>query len=374
MAHCTFPRGFWQEAARYGPAMRRVFGCVVSVLLLLMGGVVLALPASAAQVPLMAFARGDQQVPGPGDPDGLAVGQFQVDDETNELCYTIGAVGITLPATSAHIHEAPVGVAGDSVVTLDETIVNDTFEDDVCQTIDPVVADAIAAAPSGFYLDVHTSDFPDGAVRGQLETPPEPEYLEATGDGAEVVPGPGDPDGEVDALLAVYADDGLVCAIVEAEGITLPAVDVDVHLAPSGVTGPSVVGLDPDSVGTGEGTCVDADPAVLAAMIASPENHYLDIHTSDFPDGAVRGQLAAGQPFEPIPTPAAPPTASPATTVALPRSVPAGSGGQAAGDAGGSPVGVWLIAAGGVLAVVSVSTWRRRGAQTGSAKTTTLSV
>jgi hypothetical protein len=354
--------------------MRRVLGCAVSLLLVLAGGVVLALPASAAQVPLMAFARGDQQVPGPGDDDGVAVGQFQVDDETNELCYTVAAVGITLPATSMHIHEAPAGAAGAEVVTLDETIVDDSFEDDVCQTIDPAVADAIAATPSGFYLDVHTSDFPDGAVRGQLETPPEPEYLEASGDGTEVVPGPGDPDGQVNALLAVYAEDGLVCSIIEAEGITLPVVDVDIHEAPPGEVGPTVVGLDPDSVETGDGICVDADPAVLAAMTADPGDYYLDIHTSDFADGAVRGQLAAGQPFEPIPTPTEEPTTAPATTVALPRSVPAGDGGQAAADGGGTPLGLWLMAIGGAGAVASAVVWRRRAAQTGSAKTTTLSV
>ena len=369
------PRRLLEEPARYGPVMRRLLGCLASLLLLLMGGVVLALPASAAEVPLQTIAHGEDEVPGPGDSDGVAYAEFVLDDETNELCYSVAAFAVSLPATAMHIHEGAAGVAGDIVVALDETIADANFEEGRCQTIDPTVTDAIAAEPSAYYLNIHTSDFPDGAVRGQLGPPVEPPIVGTAGDGSEVVPGPGDPGGTVVAAFALFAEDGLVCSLVRAENIALPAVSMDIHQAPSGQAGASVVTLDPASIGSEELSCVEGDPAVLAALAANPGDYYLDIHTDDFPDGAVRGQLEAEAPFEPIPTPTTAPTGTPTpTTAALPRSVPAGSGGQAAAGGGGNRLGMWLIGGGVVLAAGTAVTWRRRAGQTGSAKTTTLSV
>jgi CHRD domain len=347
--------------------MRRMLGCIASLVLLLAGGVALSLPASAAEVPVEAIADGDQVVPGPGDPEGVALGDFVLDDETNELCYRVVAFELTLPATELHIYEGAVGVDGDVVATLDEAVVDESFDEEECQTIDPAVADGIAADPSGFYMSIHTSDFPDGAVRGQLETPPEPTIVGTAGDGSEVVPGPGDPGGTLVAAFALFEEDGVVCGLVRAENIALPATAMDIHQAPRGQAGPAVVTLDPASIGTEEVSCVDADPAVVAAIAADPGNYYLDIHTDDFPDGAVRGQLEPEAAFDPIPPPATSATATTATTAALPRSVPAGSGGQAAVDGGGSGLGLWLIVGGGGLVAVTALTWRRRGAQTGSA-------
>ena len=37
-----------------------------------------------------------------------------------------------------------------------------------CATADPALAAEIVANPSGFYVNVHTTPFPDGAIRGQL--------------------------------------------------------------------------------------------------------------------------------------------------------------------------------------------------------------
>jgi hypothetical protein len=37
-----------------------------------------------------------------------------------------------------------------------------------CQDIDPALYDQLASSPDGFYVNVHTGSFPNGAVRGQL--------------------------------------------------------------------------------------------------------------------------------------------------------------------------------------------------------------
>ena len=63
---------------------------------------------------------------------------------------------------------------------------------------------------------------------------------------------------------------------------------------PIGVAGDVVVDLDPfsaDITGTKATHCVTTTPAIAAAIIANPLGYYVNVHTTDFPGGAIRGQL-----------------------------------------------------------------------------------
>jgi hypothetical protein len=109
--------------------------------------------------------------------------------------------------------------------------------------------------------------------------------------GAEEVPGPGDPDGSGFASLTFNPGLGEVCFELTVENITLPATGAHIHFAPSGVAGPVVVPLvPPDETGVSN-TCVDADRELVIAIIQNPSAYYVNVHTTDFPNGAVRGQL-----------------------------------------------------------------------------------
>ncbi len=52
----------------------------------------------------------------------------------------------------------------------------------------------------------------------------------------------------------------------------------------------SKVLVAPNASGVSFG-CVSASADVIAAIRANPSNYYVNVHTTDFPDGAIRGQL-----------------------------------------------------------------------------------
>lgn len=132
----------------------------LAILLLLLTAVT---PAALAES-YSALLTGAAEVPGPGDPDGMGLAVVTLDGTT--LRYTVWTQNIGTPV-AAHIHRAPVGVRGDVFVGFD---VNMLFNGTA--TISTEQANAIRANPAEFYVNVHTSEFPDGAVRGQLSATP----------------------------------------------------------------------------------------------------------------------------------------------------------------------------------------------------------
>ena len=52
---------------------------------------------------------GAEEFPGPGDPDGTGLAVLKLNPGTQQVCFQILVSDITLPATLAHIHEAPAG-------------------------------------------------------------------------------------------------------------------------------------------------------------------------------------------------------------------------------------------------------------------------
>lgn len=110
--------------------------------------------------------------------------------------------------------------------------------------------------------------------------------------GAAEAPGPGDPDGSGTAVLTINPGQREVCFLITVSGITLPAIAAHIHEAPIGVPGPVVVTLVPPAAdGTAAG-CVTADREELIEILHEPEEYYVNVHTTDFPAGAVRGQLS----------------------------------------------------------------------------------
>jgi hypothetical protein len=109
--------------------------------------------------------------------------------------------------------------------------------------------------------------------------------------GAAESPGPGDPNGTGSATIRLQAGEGRVCFQLSVANVALPATGAHIHSGAAGIAGPIVVALTPPNAGGTASGCVTADRALVSAILANPAGYYVNVHTSEFPAGAVRGQL-----------------------------------------------------------------------------------
>ena len=109
---------------------------------------------------------GEEEVPGPGDPDGSGVATITINTFKRQVCFTLMVDNIG-PATAAHIHDAPEGVAGPVVVPLNPPP-TDGASSGCANNINRALLRNIIQRPEEYYVNVHNEEFPAGAVRGQL--------------------------------------------------------------------------------------------------------------------------------------------------------------------------------------------------------------
>jgi hypothetical protein len=125
---------------------------------------VAALPGTALAAPakLAATLAGANETAG-GDTDGSGAFAGEMDVDTGDVCFTLTVAKLG-KVTAAHIHKGAAGADGDPVAPLSVT----GPDGDTCIAAEPDLLKAIVAAPADYYVNVHTADFPKGAVRGQL--------------------------------------------------------------------------------------------------------------------------------------------------------------------------------------------------------------
>jgi len=66
---------------------------------------------------------------------------------------------------AAHIHQAVAGMNGGVVVPL---TISSSGQVSNCEDVEKDLIKAIRQNPQGYYINIHTSAIPTGAIRGQL--------------------------------------------------------------------------------------------------------------------------------------------------------------------------------------------------------------
>lgn len=255
---------------------------------------------------------GKQEVPTPGgpavgDPDGSAKALVEV--RGDRVTFAVEWKK-TAQLTLGHIHQGNAGQNGPVKVNLFTTPMPETLSAAAGQTVvDPKLAEDIRKNPAGFYVNLHSTDRPGGAVRAQLK--PLGKHvnpldiikggkLRAFSNGRNEVPVPngpkvGDPDGQ--AITFVQPSGNAVDFSLAWVNIDAPTLG-HVHQGAKGVNGPVKITFFGTAVPNGvfavSGTAT-ADQPTLDALKKSPKDFYSNIHTGPFPGGAVRGQFTTHQ-------------------------------------------------------------------------------
>ena len=110
-----------------------------------------------------------------------------------------------------------------------------------------------------------------------------------------------DMDGRGTAQVTVNVGQGRVCwNLVDLANLD-PLVASHIHNAPAAAQGPIKIsffnfGEPIDLEGCTEGSDqLPVDRKLLEDVVQHPENYYVNVHTSAFPGGAIRGQLSRGR-------------------------------------------------------------------------------
>jgi hypothetical protein len=105
---------------------------------------------------------GGQESP-KGDPNGNGTAKITLEDSQRKVCFSLTWHAISKPVAS-HIHQGKKGVSGPIVVPLFAGAPKHTG----CVHASKSLIEKIKKHPGNYYVNVHTVQFPGGAIRGQL--------------------------------------------------------------------------------------------------------------------------------------------------------------------------------------------------------------
>ncbi|SRR5712691_4057716 len=221
-----------------------------------------------------------------GDPVGTGTATVRLRAGQGQVCFQL-AVDNLPPAVAAHIHEGVAGSSGNILVPLKTP--DAAGKSSGCATAARKLVAAILAAPASFYVNVHTSEFPAGAIRGQLTGTSTASFGWIR---ALALKGTTEPNAKGTAVIRIRRDAGLVCFRLHVENVTLPTAAAHIHRGDASTNGPVVVPLTaPGADGNSDG-CTAAQASLIDEIIANPAGFYVNVHTKEHPGGAIRAQLA----------------------------------------------------------------------------------
>lgn len=261
-------------------------------------GVLLALSAGSAFAQTFgAVLTASQEVP-PTTSAGFGNATVRFTDATH-ADVTITVANLGSPINNFHIHKNPAGQNGNVVVNLiglGGTFSNGTMSGNF--PFDAGVAADLIAHPENYYVNVHTTQFTGGAIRGQL-APVSGTVVRLAADlrGSNEVP-PNSSTAIGSAFVTIDTTSKLMTFEVATSGIASPTLS---HIhgpdAPAGTNAGVLINFATSAAqiagGRAKGT---VDLSGLSQtnydkLIANPANFYVNVHSTAFGGGEVRGQL-----------------------------------------------------------------------------------
>ena len=126
--------------------------------------------ASAQVSTYVANLNGANETPNPADPDGVGFAVITFDQGAGTITFIAYAQNLAAISAS-HIHRGAAGVTGPVIIPFNQSFVNGVSSGVLTGIAASFLAE-IVANPPGYYFNIHTGDFPGGAIRGQLRPAP----------------------------------------------------------------------------------------------------------------------------------------------------------------------------------------------------------
>jgi len=121
-------------------------------------------PTPSAGATLVTKLVGSTETP-PDKSTATGTAKITVDVAHNQVCWNLSVQKLQGTVTQAHIHRSPAGTAGPIVLALSPPTGGSSSG---CKSVGPPLARGIVKSPDAYYVNVHTTRFPEGEIRGQL--------------------------------------------------------------------------------------------------------------------------------------------------------------------------------------------------------------
>ncbi len=139
--------------------------------------------SQAAIIPLYATLDGLQEVP-PNASPGIGTGIMSYDDVTNQLNWNITFSGLLAGTTASHFHgPAAPGVAAGVQVTIPLGASLGATSGTLIGMATLTATQETQLLSDLWYINIHTSAFPGGEIRGQVQVVPIPAAVWLFGSG-----------------------------------------------------------------------------------------------------------------------------------------------------------------------------------------------
>jgi CHRD domain len=254
---------------------------------------------------LGAVLTASQETP-PTTTPGFGNATVTFDANRQNVTVTITVSNLGSPINNFHIHKGAAGVAGPVVLNLiglGGTFVNGTMTGTF--PVDPTTAQEMVQNPANFYVNVHTTAFPNGAIRGQLAfASGGPVTYAAELRGANEVPATGS-SAFGSAFVTIDTINNNLQWEVNTSGIVSPTLS-HIHRGAAGISGPVLINFATSAAqipngrtnGTIDISPLDISDRTALASAATANGYYVNVHSAAFPTGEIRGQLVAANEYD----------------------------------------------------------------------------